>query len=232
MTTGKLYGVGVGPGDPQLLTLKAASVIGACPVVAAPQTKTGTTALDIARGAVSLEGKTILSLDFAMSLDKATREASHRVAAEKVRAELSAGRDVAFLNLGDISIYASFHYIWDLLKPGGFAMEMIPGVTSFCAAAAELGISLTDIDTDIRIIPNGGSTTDNGDGRATKIWMKSGRRLTALLEDLHAAGRLPDTMLVQNCGMRNQRVYPRLDSTDVATDYFSIVILKQEGRGQ
>lgn len=228
MTNGKLYGVGVGPGDPQLLTLRAVSVIEACPVVAAPRTRTGMAALDIARGAVRLDGKTILPLDFAMSPDKAEREASHRVATELVREQLAGGLDVAFLNLGDVSIYASFHYIWDRLKPEGFAMEMVPGVTSFCAAAAELGVSLTDIDSAVRIIPNGMGDGDSERGE-TEIWMKSGRHLTALLEDLRASGRLDQAMLVQNCGMDNQRIYQRIESTDVATDYFSIVILKNQG---
>ncbi len=229
MNNGKLYGVGVGPGDPQLLTLKAASVIRACPVVAAPRTASGAVALDIARGAVSLAEKTILPLDFAMSPDAATREAAHRTAAEKVRTELEAGRDVAFLNLGDVSIYASFHYVWDILKPLGFAMEMIPGVASFSAAAAALGVSLTDIDTELRIVPNGG---DGSGGNTTTIWMKSGRRLTALLEELRAAGRLGDAMLAQNCGMANQRLVAGLDATDAATDYFSVVILKQRKAGE
>lgn len=228
MDKGKLYGVGVGPGDPQLLTLKAVSVIGACPVVAAPRTRTGMTALDIVRGAMNLDGKTVIPLDFAMSHDRALRESSHRVAADLVRAELAAGRDVAMLNLGDVSIYASFHYIRDILKPEGFAMEMIPGITSFCAAAAQLGVSLTGMESPIRIIPNG--TGQGGDESGeTSIWMKSGRHLEKLLEQLREEGRLDRAMLVQNCGMPNQRVYSSLDGADPANDYFSVVIVREDG---
>ena len=227
MNRGALYGVGVGPGDPELLTLKAVSVIGACPVIASPRTRGGTAALDIVRGAVDLGEKAILLLDFAMTHDREEREQSHKRAAEAVRAELDSGRDVAFLNLGDVSLYASFHYVWNILKPEGYAMRMIPGVTSFSAAAAALGVSLTDMDTPVRIIPNG--TGDGADGRAdgereTKIWMKSGRHLKKLLADLKRRGRLGHAMLAQNCGMANQRIQAGIEDIDMPDEYFTIVI--------
>lgn len=225
MKKGKLFGVGVGPGDPQLLTLKAISTIEACPIVAAPRTRGGMAALDIVRGVMNLDGKTVIPLDFAMSHDRGEREASHRVAADLVRVELEGGRDVAMLNLGDVSVYASFHYIWDILKPEGFEMAMIPGITSFCAAAAELGVSLTDMESPIRIIPNGTGRGGDADGE-TSIWMKSGRHLEKLLEQLRLEGRLDRAMLVQNCGMPNQRVYPSLQGVDAANDYFSVVIVR------
>lgn len=237
MQSGTLYGIGVGPGDPELLTLKAVSIIKACPVVASPRTRGGTAALDIARGAVDLSGKTILPLDFAMTHDRAQRERSHRAAAEAVGKELDAGRDVAFLNLGDVSLYASFQYVWDILKPRGHAMRMIPGVTSFSAAAAELGISLANNETPVRIVPNGtgagAADDDNRDGGgATTIWMKSGRHLTKLLADLKAQGRLSRAMLVQNCGMADQRVYSPIGDADAPNDYFSVVIEKHGEKHQ
>lgn len=235
MNRGKLYGVGVGPGDPGLLTLRAVSVIRACPVIASPRTRGGMAALDIVRGAVDLEGKTILPLDFAMSHDREEREQAHRRAAEAVREELDAGRDVALLNLGDISLYASFHYVWDILKPGGYAVRMIPGVPSFCAAAAELGVSLTGMGTPVRIIPNGaGEGADIGaDGeRETKIWMKSGRHLKKLLADLKRRGRLGHAMLAQNCGMANQRIHSGLENIDIPEEYFTIVIDRGAGCGE
>ena len=79
---GILYGVGVGPGDPELLTLKAVRVLKACPVVAAPRTREGRTlALDIARGAMDLTGKVLLFLDFAMSRSEHTLADTHQLAA-------------------------------------------------------------------------------------------------------------------------------------------------------
>ena len=86
---GVLYGVSVGPGDPELMTLKAVHCLEKCPVIAAPQTAGGRMlALDIAKGAVDLSGKTILPLRFAMSLDPAVQKAAHIEAARAVK-ELS-----------------------------------------------------------------------------------------------------------------------------------------------
>ena len=98
---GTFYGVSVGPGDPELMTLQAVRRLENCPVIAAPQTpKGGMLALDIAKGAVELSGKTILPLRFAMSLDPAVQKAAHIEAARAVKEYLDAGQDVAMLNLG------------------------------------------------------------------------------------------------------------------------------------
>ncbi len=112
MEQGIFYGVGVGPGDPELLTVKALRTIERCPVIAAPETRgEKTLALDIARQAVNLEGKTILPLQFLMTRDKQALDQSHRQQAQKIIAYLEQGVDVAMLNLGDVSIYSTFSYI-------------------------------------------------------------------------------------------------------------------------
>ena len=102
MKYGILYGVSVGPGDPELMTVKAVRILERCPVVAAPRTAgEKTLALDIASGAADLRGKTILNLEFAMTRDPAELAASHRAAADTLENELREGRDVAMLNLGE-----------------------------------------------------------------------------------------------------------------------------------
>lgn len=109
---GVFYAVSVGPGDPELLTRQACRVLAGCPVVAAPRMKSGRMlALDIAAGAVDMQDKTILPLDFTMERSEAVREDSYRMAAAAIEAELSAGRDVAMVNLGDVSVYATAYYI-------------------------------------------------------------------------------------------------------------------------
>ena len=142
---GTFYGVGVGPGDPELLTLKAVRVLESCPVLAAPQMASGEmTALSIARQAARLEGKTLLPLRFTMSRDRAEQAEGHRRAADAVRPYLEAGQDVAMAILGDVSIYSTYCYMMELLKAEGFPCVMVPGVPSFCAVAARLGRSLTE----------------------------------------------------------------------------------------
>ena len=139
---GVLYGVSVGPGDPELMTLKAVRCLEKCPVIAAPQTAGGRMlALDIARGAVGLDGKTILPLRFAMSRDPEMLRASHEEAARAVKEYLDSGQDVAMLNLGDVSVYATFGYLQEILEAEGYKTVRIPGVPSFCAAASARPVS-------------------------------------------------------------------------------------------
>ncbi|MDR0362998.1 MAG: precorrin-2 C(20)-methyltransferase [Planctomycetota bacterium] len=223
-----LYGIGVGPGDPELITVKAIETIRKCQVAAAPRTPGGgTLALDIVRQAVDLEGKKVLLLDFAMSPDADKRRASHRAAAESVRHELDAGNAVALLNLGDVSVFSSFRYIADILGPEGYDIRMIPGVPSFCAAAARMGASLTDMANPLYIIPD-------GDGKATMppaddgvtVYMKSGKHLQELLARLRECGRLDDAVLVQNCGLPDETIDTAPTETAVEKRYFSLVVVR------
>ena len=133
---GVFYAVSVGPGDPELLTRQACRVLTDCDVVAAPRMKSGRMlALDIAAGAVDMQGKTILPLDFTMARDAAVREDSYRTAAAAIETALAAGQDVAMVNLGDVSVYATACYILERIRADGFETVMCPGVTSFCAVA-------------------------------------------------------------------------------------------------
>lgn len=227
-----LYGVGVGPGDPGLLTLRAVEVIESCRIIAAPRTRNGgMVALDIVRKALDLSGKEIVPLDFAMSRDAGERADSHAKAAERLRPFLDRGEAVAMLNLGDVSIYASFRYIADILGPEGYPLEMISGVPSFCAAAALMGSSLTDMETPLRIVPDGTGEVGDLAEAGTTVWMKSGRNLPELLRRLSEAGVAERTVLVQNCGMPNQKIYHGVAGAAIETAYFTLAILKN-GAGE
>ena len=175
-----------------------------------------------------MTGKRIVPLDFAMSRDSGERVASHQKAADVLRPYLDGGDPVAMLNLGDVSIYASFRYIADILGSEGYPIEMVPGVTSFCAAAAALGATLTDMGTPLRVIPDGSGDPDDLRGTGTTIWMKSGRNLPALLQRLSSEGLADRAMLVQNCGMPGQRIYRGLADAEIEPAYFTVVILKND----
>jgi len=138
---------------------------------------------------------------------------------------LDGGSSVAMLNLGDVSLYASFQYIADLLG-GEHPAEMVPGVPSFCAAAARLGISLTEMDKPLHLLP-GRVSHAAAELPGTKIYMKSGRQLGRLLDELEAGGLLDVAMLVQNCGMEGERVFYGADAKAAPEDYFSIIIVKE-----
>lgn len=161
MDNGTFYTLGVGPGDPELLTRKACRILSGCPVIAAPRTASGEMlALDIAKGAVDLTGKEILPLEFAMARQVSARQTGYRKAAEQIAAVLESGRDVAMVNLGDVSIYATAYYVLDVVRSMGFRTEMVPGVPSFCAVAAALGRSLTEPEAPLHVYPAGKTDLD------------------------------------------------------------------------
>ena len=231
MKKGVFYGVGVGPGDPELMTLKAVRVLERCPVIAAPRTKSGEMlALDIASAAVDLGEKTVVPLYFSMEREKAVQHAAHLAAAEAVRVHLDQGRDVAMLNLGDVSIYATYTYLMEILGNQGYETVMVPGVPSFCAVAARLGVSLTEMNTALHISPGGAALGEALDLPGTKVLMKSGRQMPAVLEALKTKGTLGNSMLVQNCGLPGEAVCPDLSKAVPGEDsmgYFATVIVKE-----
>lgn len=225
---GTLYGVSVGPGNPELMTLQAVRLLQHCPVIAVPQTENGgTVALDIASQAVDLSGKTLLMLPFLMTRDKQKLDERHRQLADVLKTALDAGQDVAMLSLGDTSVYSSFSYMAELLAPEGYLIALSAGVTSFCASAAALGISLTEMNKPVHIIPAG---TDDGQALAlpgTKVLMKAGKSLPQLLARLKAQGLLEKAMLVQNCGLPGEKILKKIPEDFDAPGYFTTVIVKE-----
>ena len=228
MKKGICYGVGVGPGDPELLTLKAVRILERCPVIAAPRTKSGEMlALDIVRGAVDLEGKTILPLSFTMSQDPAVLRTSHERAADAIQAHLDGGADVAMPNLGDVSIYATFGYIMDILKERGYESVMIPGVPSFCAAAARLGVTLVRGETPLHIAPATGPIEPMLALPGAKVLMKAGRRLPEVRAALEQMEQTEYAALVENCGLPGEKIYDDLRQAPESVGYFATAVVKE-----
>ncbi len=231
MNKGRLYGVGVGPGDPELLTLRGAEVIRACPVVAVPVSGgERLVALEIARQAVpEVAEKELLRLDFPMIRDRATLEKCYDTAARAVMAVLDSGRDVAMLNLGDPSLYATYSSVQRrVLAAERYQVITIPGVPSFCAVAARLDMSLTKPHLPLHIVPGGYPGVEEAlDLPGAKVLMKAGKEVPRLKELL--AGRPGLTArMVTDCGLPTQRVYRDLREADGPTGYFSTVIIEEE----
>ena len=157
---GILYGVGVGPGDPELLTAKAIRLLRECDAVAAPKSTDGRqTALDIASPYIG-QDKSILLFDMPMTHDRQARNASHDAAADALCALLDEGKTVVFLTLGDPTIYSTYWYVHKRVAARGYAAELVPGVPSFCAAAAAMGRALCEDGEMLQIIPQQGADED------------------------------------------------------------------------
>ena len=222
---GVFYAVSVGPGDPELMTRQACRVLEACGVIAAPRMKSGRMlALDIAGGAVDMRGKTILPLDFTMERSEAVREDSYRTAAGAIEAELAAGRDVAMVNLGDVSVYATAYYILERVRSDGFEVVMCPGVTSFCAVAARLGRSLTRMEEPLHILPGSMDMDSALTLEGTKVLMKSGRAIRETVDALKRHGLLANAGMVVDCGLETEQVYTDLRQLPEEISYFATIV--------
>ena len=227
--TGIFYAVGVGPGNPDWLTRQACRVLEACPVIAAPRTASGEMlALDIAKGALDLEDKEILPLDFSMARETEQRLAGYRRAADRIRKELDRGRDVAMVNLGDVSVYATAYYVLEELRRLGYPGKMIPGVTSFCAVAAALGRSLTEPNAPLHIFPAGaGDLVAALDLPGTKVFMKSGRALEKVARALENRGLGDRAAMAADCGLPTQRLFETMEDLPEDLGYFATVIVPE-----
>ena len=153
---GTLYGVGVGPGDPRLMTYLAVDTIKCCPVLAVPADGKGkAVAYRIASGIVkNLDQKECLDLATPMTKDRAVLDAAYQTAADRIIEKLEQGLDVACLTLGDPTIYSTYIYIHRLVKARGYDAKIINGIPSFCAVSARLEDSLADRSEQIHIIPS------------------------------------------------------------------------------
>lgn len=148
ISTGKLYGVGVGPGDPELITLKAVKILERVHVVLVPSGKGESIAFDIAKPYIKGE---VLKLEFPMTRERDILESVWDENAKKIKKLLVDGRDVAFITLGDPMIYSTYIYVIERLE--GFKIETIPGVTSFSAAASKLKMPIARGNRPFAVVP-------------------------------------------------------------------------------
>lgn len=229
MTKGIFYGVGVGPGDPELLTLKAVRLLKACPVIALPRTGgSRTLAFDIAMGAVDLSDKILLPLDFTMQRDSDVRNESYKKAAGDILAQLEMGRDVAMLNLGDPSLYGSHSYIMEIISAAGYKTHVAAGITSFCETAARLGVSLTEMDRPLHIIPAAsGELKESLSLPGTKVIMKAAGGMSELRATLKEMGLYENAVAAERCALPGERLCHSLDDLPDDAGYFTTLIIRE-----
>ena len=230
---GKVYCVGVGPGDPELMTLKAAHVLRAADAIAVPvkapdDNPAESLSYKIAMQAVpEISFKRLVPIEMPMTRDALRLEDAHRVGADALAALLDDGLDIAFLTIGDPTIYSTFSYLQPLLEEQGHQSVLISGVPSFCAAAACAGIPLVLGDEQLRMIPANKLSADELIGELSRsgtcVFMKAARNLTAIKEAVRASGR--EAVMVENCGLEDERVFTGIDELPDDAGYFSLIII-------
>lgn len=219
---GKLFGIGVGPGDPELLTIKAVKVIQECDVIAGQKT-----AFSIINQ--YLDKKETLECRFCMENDMDRREEARHFVAGQIMGLLRQGKNVGFVTLGDACTYSSYMYIHDMIVRDGFAAEIVPGITSFAAAAAAFGTSLCEDDEALTIIPakNNANLDDLLDIPGNKVLMKGGEGFSATLEKLRERGYEP--MVACRVTMGGEQLMERMEEYEKLsrTEYLTVAIAKK-----
>ena len=186
MDKGKLYGVGTGPGDPELITLKAIKIIEKCNYIAVPnKIKENALSYQIALSAIpSIKDKNCICIEMPMTKKPDILEESHNKAVAIITDILNTGNDIAFLTLGDPAIYSTYIYIHDKAKALGYQTEIINGIPSFCAASALINEGLANGSSCLHIIPSTYGIDESLNLPGTKVLMKAGRKMPQIKEKL------------------------------------------------
>lgn len=225
MNTGKLYGVGVGPGDKELITLKAVRIISECSVIAVPLMKNGSrTAYEIAEEYT--KGKKIIEIQMPMSKKFDELEKNYEAAADIIEAELKQSNSVAFLTLGDPTVYSTYMRLDRIIRGRGHETEIVPGITSFCAAAARINMPLCERDETLIVLPASYDIDNSLEIKGTKVLMKSSRGIDGVIDKLKEKQLLERSVIVENCGMANERIIHPSEGEKPDNGYFSIVFVK------
>ncbi|MGM0472249.1 MAG: precorrin-2 C(20)-methyltransferase [Bacillota bacterium] len=230
---GKLYGLGVGPGDPELMTLKSKRILTEVDVVCTPQAKPNrdSLALEIISEVID-EELSVKQLHFPMTSDQGQLEAAWQQIVNQIVDILDLGRDVALITIGDPLFFSTYSYILEQIQEEypQLAVETVPGITSVSASSSLLNLPLAQGDEKVAIIP----TTDNlREVREALIdfenvvLMKVSKNFEELIELLTELELKEQTVFVSRCGQAEQFFTRDLDSLfDTEIDYLSLMIVK------
>ena len=228
---GIFYGVGVGPGDPALLTEKAKRCIEAADVLAVPANGTTATAFAVVKQAVAPGNKPVLELEFSMSGDRNRWKDCAVQAATTIGALLEQGKQVALVTLGDVTLYSTCMYVFRLLKKRGFSAELIPGISAASAGAALAGISVAQDQENVAVIPLGRYPERHRalmDAADNLILMKAGSCMDWIIRYMEEHG-IPQEQAVVFADVGLPGEYVGAPEADRVYGYFTTVIVKKNG---
>ena len=209
---GKLIGIGVGPGDTELLTLKAAKVLETVPVIFSPKSSKEKESIAYSIIKPILEKREdykrlmLVAPIFPMIEDKEELEKVWSSAAELVAQYLDSGRDVAFITLGDPSIFSTYSYVQKKLL-GRYEIETIPGITSFTACAAARNKALVEQNDILTVVPKIDDRLEEVlEYSDSIVLMKASRNTTQLETTIEEKNRPKEIYSVQNCTRENEKI--------------------------
>jgi precorrin-2/cobalt-factor-2 C20-methyltransferase len=232
---GILYGIGVGPGDPELVTLKAAKILGRVDIVfAAASTRNHhSLAKDIARPHVP-QTTPIKMLKFPMTRDKNETRSAWDMHARTIIEALEAGKDVAFLTLGDAMTYSTFGYIVRHISAAAphLKVETIPGISSYQAAAARLNRPLVEGEESLMVV-SGAKGGNRLRAIAAKpenvVFLKAYRNVKDITDAIKESGSYSECIGIKNCGHDNEEIIPDIEQlSKQEPNYWTLIIAKKK----
>lgn len=232
----KLYGIGVGPGDPELLTLKAHRILCMADVIFCPVKKAGaeSIAFDIIKGFTAQLQAEIVPLVYPMHYHGEQLRKMWEQNANEMASYLTGERIGVFITLGDPSVYSTFMYTLPYVEEKGIAIEVIPGIPSFCAVAASMKMPLMAWDEDLIIAPVRKNSMGNLDEILQKhdniVLMKPSADKQALVEAIRKNHLENNFVLITKSGTEEERQitdFAELEEYEIP--YLSTVIIKKQG---
>lgn len=238
MSIGTLFGVGVGPGDPDLITLKAVNTLKGVEVVfaAASTTNSHSLAEKIVMPHLK-EGVLIKRINFPMTRDRNILEAAWRENAEIVIATLRKGQDAALITLGDPLTYSTFGYVMKIIKESGrdIPIKIIPGITSYQAGSASAGLILAEGEESFTVISGAlgaGNLKKVIDSTDTVVMLKVYRNYKEIFDTLHELDLTDRSVLISKCGLEGEEVFQDIkERPDSVPPYLSLLIIKKKHAG-
>lgn len=235
---GKLTVIGVGPGDPELLTLKGLRIlkVAGCIFVPKGREEGSSLALSIVSDLLDLSGKEIVEAYFPMRKTRGSEQgdldAQWQKTVEGVLSRLNSNIDVAFITIGDPTVYSTFYYLHERLLglDPDIKIEIIPGVSSIMASAARAGIYLGIADERIAVLPANylSDLTDTLQKFDTIVLMKVNRVFEQIRQKLDEMQLTGKAVYVAKAGMQDEKIFHNLkEVTDSDLNYFSMVIVKK-----
>lgn len=227
---GKLYGIGIGPGDPELLTLKAVKILGSVHVVAVPESKTekGSFALEIVKPYLKEDSEQLV-LTFPMIKEKEKKREYRAENAHRIKQIIDNGKDVAFLTIGDPMLYSTYIYLFEFLKDADIEIETIPGISAFSAIASAINLPLVKQNQNLAVISMNKKTDINAllDKFDNLIIMKASVDNKRLADELKRFKDLNIT-IASKIGTSEEMI--SYDLNDLYDDiaYLTTVIVKRE----